>query len=512
MLSTCRVAKVRLTAGLALFLLALAACTRPADDVIRFGLASEPVNLDPRFATDATSARINRLLYQRLVDFDEHTRPAPALATWEHLAGDHYRFHLALDRPPFHDGRPLTARDVAATYAYILDPAHASPHRGPLRLIRRIEVLDDDTLDFFLERADPLFPGYLVIGIVPADSIAAGHPFQTDPVGSGPFRFESWPEPGRLRLLRLADGQRIEFLRIVDPTVRVLKLLRGEVDILQNDLPAELLGYLQRQSGIEVSFGPGSNFAYIGFNLQDPVIRDIRIRRAIACAIDRAAIIKYVLAGAAAPAAALLPPDHWAGNPALAALPYDPEAARTLLAQAGYDAAHPLELDYKTSTDPVRVRIATVIQQQLAEVGIRMKLRSYDWGTFYGDIKAGRFQLYSLSWVGIKTPDIFRYAFHSASLPPEGANRGWLADARVDELIDRAEQGGTLEEQADGYRQVQARLLEVLSYLPLWYEDHVFAARAGIEGYRLAPDGNYDALRDVHRKSRQKRTHRRGAE
>jgi peptide/nickel transport system substrate-binding protein len=496
-----RAGALLLTAGLALCLLTLTACTRPADDVIRFGLASEPVNLDPRFATDATSARINRLIYQRLVDFDDHTRPAPALAKWDRLAGDHYRFHLAPDRPPFHDGHPLTARDVAATYAYILDPAHASPHRGPLRIIRRIEVLDDDTLDFFLERADPLLPGYLVIGILPADGIAAGHPFQTDPIGSGSFRFERWPEPGRLRLVRIDDGQAIEFLRIVDPTVRVLKLLRGEVDILQNDLPAELLGYLQRQDGITVNFGPGSSFAYIGFNFKDPVTRDIRIRQAIAQAIDRAAIIKYVLAGAAAPAAALLPPDHWAGNPALQSIPYDPEAARSLLAQAGYDAAHPLELDYKTSTDPVRVRIATIIQQQLAEVGIHMTLQSYDWGTFYGDIKAGRFQLYSLAWVGIKTPDILRYAFHSASPPPEGANRGRLADDEVDALIDRAEQGATLEAQADGYRRVQARLLELLPYLPLWYEDQVCAVLAGIEGYRLAPDGNYDALRDVHRKS-----------
>jgi peptide/nickel transport system substrate-binding protein len=493
--------KLLLTAGLAL-LLTLAACTRPVDDAIRFGLASEPVNLDPRFATDATSARVNRLLYQRLVDFDEHTRPVPALATWERLAGDHYRFHLDADRPPFHDGQPLTPRDVAATYEYILDPAHASPHRGPLRLIRRIEVLDNNTLDFFLERADPLFPGYLVIGILPANGIASAHPFQTDPVGSGPFRFERWPEPGRLRLVRLADGQRVEFLRIVDPTVRVLKLLRGEVDILQNDLPAEMLGYLKRQDGITVNFGPGSNFAYIGFNLQDPVTRDIRVRRAIAQAIDRTAIIRYVLAGAAAPAAALLPPDHWAGNPALQALPYDPNAARSLLAQAGYDADHPLELDYKTSNDPVRVRIATIIQQQLAGAGIDMKLRSYDWGTFYGDIKAGRFQLYSLAWVGIKTPDIFRYAFHSTSLPPEGANRGRFNDDEVDDLIARAEQGTTLEAQAETYRQLQARLLELLPYLPLWYEDQVSAVRDDIEGYRLAPDGNYDALREVHRKLR----------
>ena len=130
-----------------------------------------------------------------------------------------------------------------------------------------------------------------------------------------------------------------------------------------------------------------------------------------------------------------------------------------------------------------------------------MALQSYDWGTFYGDIKAGRFQLYSLAWVGIKTPDIFRYAFHSESLPPEGANRGRLSDAAVDRLIETAEHGRDLDAQAAAWREVQARLLEILPYVPLWYEDHVYAIRNDLLGYRLARDGNYDSLHDIYRKS-----------
>ena len=483
-------------------LLCLAACAQPQDDAIRFGLAGAPMNLDPRFATDATSARINRLLYQRLVDFDEHIRPVPALASWERLAPQHYRFHLKRPRPDFHDGTPLTARDVAATYRSVLEPGNASPHAGTLQLIRSIEVLDSDTLDFFLHRADPLFPGYAIIGILPAAGIAAGMPFHKAPLGSGAFRMTGWPEPGRLQLTRIADGRQFELLRIGDPTVRVLKLLRGEIDLLQNDLPAELLNYLTVQEGISVEHGPGSNFAYLGFNLADPVTADHRVRRAIAHAIDREAIVRHVLGGAARTAAALLPPEHWAGNTALRPIVYDPERSRQLLHEAGYHTGHPLELDYKTSTDPVRVRIATIMQQQLADVGIRMDLRSYDWGTFFGDIKAGRFQLYSLMWVGIKTPDIFRYAFHSHSLPPAGANRGHLGDSTIDRLIEHAEQGASLEIQAGRYRQVQARLLEQLPYVPLWYEDHVFAARKGISGYRLALDGNYDGLMYVHKNIR----------
>ncbi|MGB5260194.1 MAG: ABC transporter substrate-binding protein [Gammaproteobacteria bacterium] len=481
------------------YMLALSACAQPADDIIRFGLAGTPANLDPRYATDATSARINRLLYQRLVDFDEQVRPVPSLATWERLAPRHYRFYLQRPRPDFHDGSPVTAHDVAATYRSILEPGSTSPHAGTLQLIQRIEVLDADTLDFYLERPDPVFPGFAVIGILPAAGIEARHPFHEAPLGSGPFRIAGWPEPGRLRLVRNSDDQVFEFQHIGDPTVRVLKLLRGEIDLLQNDLPAELLDYLRKRPGITVQSGTGSNFAYLGFNLQDPAMGKLAVRRAIAHAIDRAAIIEHVLGGAARTAAAMLPPEHWAGNPALAPVEYDPGKSRQFLHAAGFDQDNPLMLDYKTSTDPVRVRIATILQQQLAEVGIRITLQSYDWGTFFGDIKAGRFQMYSLMWVGIKTPDIFRYAFHSGSLPPGGANRGRFTDGLTDRLLAEAEQGETLDSQAASWHALQARLLEQLPYVPLWYEDHVVAVRDGVSGYRLSPDGNYDRLIDVHK-------------
>jgi peptide/nickel transport system substrate-binding protein len=477
-----------------LLFLCISACSQPPDGIIRFGLATAPANLDPRYATDATSARINRLLYRRLVDFDEQLRPVPALATWEQLAPRHYRFHLKAGRPVFHDGSVLGAADVAATYRSILAPDSGSPHAGTLQLVRDITVLDEATLDFHLHRPDPVFPGYLAIGILPAAGIDNGYPFHEKPLGNGPFRFSHWPEPGRLVLIRRADDQSVEFLKIGDPTVRVLKLLRGEIDMLQNDLPAELLAYLSGKQDIQVSYGPGSNFSYIGFNLADPVTGDLRVRQAIAHAIDRDAIVRYLFGNAARPAAALLPPGHWAGNPSLEPLAYNLSRSRSLLAAAGYDTDNPLSLSYKTSTDPLRIRIATVIQQQLRDAGIDMALKSYDWGTFFGDIKAGRFQMYSLAWVGIKTPDIFRYAFHSSSLPPEGANRGRLDDNEVDRLVATAGQGASLAAQASAYRQVQARLLELLPYIPLWYEDHVFAARNGISGYRLARDGNYDAL------------------
>lgn len=474
-------------------------CADAPNNTLRFAVSSAPVTLDPRFATDATSSRVNRLLYARLVDFDEQLLPQASLAEWQILSPQHYRFTLGELQRDFHNGVRLTAQDVKATYDSILDEKTASPHRGALKLIERIEVVNENTVDFHLDRADPLFPGYLVIGILPRKLLEQNHPFNQQPMGSGDFRFMSWPEEGKLLIERLRDKQQIELVKVKNPTVRVLKLIRGEVDMMQNNLPPELIQYVSKQDDVVIQKRKGSNYSYLGFNLEDPLTGQLAVREAIAYALNRKEIIRYVLGGAAREASALLPPEHWAGHPRLNITGYQPEKARALLKQAGFSADAPLRLTYKTSNDPFRIRLATIIQQQLADVGIEVELRSYDWGTFYGDIKAGRFQMYSLSWVGIKTPDIFRYVFHSSAVPPNGANRGRYTDAKVDLLIEQAESATDIVKQAKAYRQLQERVLQQLPYVPLWYEDHVFISRKEIHGFTLAHDGNFDGLRNVSR-------------
>ncbi|MHB1241746.1 MAG: ABC transporter substrate-binding protein, partial [Gammaproteobacteria bacterium] len=367
---------------------------------LRFGLATAPITLEPRYATVAASSPIDRLLYRGLVTFDAAARPVPDLAHWERLSPTVYRFHLGARGREFQDGEHLTSADVKATYESILNPATGSPLRDTLKRvagIRSIDTPDPDTVDFVLDRPNALFPSYLTVGILPKRLLDSGHRFAQDPVGSGPFAFVAWPDAERLLLRRRRDGQAFEFLVVRDPTVRVLKLLRGEIDMLQNDLPPELITYLERRKDVRVEHARGTNLTYLGFNLRDPITGQLRVRRAIAHAINRAAIIRYVLGGAARPAESLLPPSHWAGNPDLHGYAYDPARARALLRAAGFGPGHPARITYKTSSDPFRVRLATVIQYQLGQVGIHVHLQSYDWGTFYGDIKSGRFQMYSLS-------------------------------------------------------------------------------------------------------------------
>ena len=485
----------------------LSACNNRSSDpdnsqaVIRFGISSAPVTLDPLQATDATSARINRLIYETLVEFGEDDLPVPGIASWQALSQRHYRFKL-IKTSWFHHDKKLTADDVRATYEAVLDKNTASPQRGSIAHIQRIKVIDENTIDFFLSRNDPLFPAFLTIGIMPADLLSKKHSFNNQPVGSGPFKFSRWPFNGQLFLQRVSDGQSVsnkqdeqivEFLQVKDPTVRVLKLLRGELDIIQNNLPPEHIAYLKKQKGINFISRPGSNYTYLGFNLQDPLTGNLQIRKAIAWALDKDKIIQYALGNAARSAQGFFPSRHWLGAD-LKAYDYNPDRAKQILLSLGYSAQHPLQLSYKTSSDPFRIRIATIIQSQLKKVYIDVDIRSYDWGTFYGDIKKGKFQLYSLTWVGIRTPDIFRYVFHSHSLPPGGANRGRLKDALVDQLIAQAEQETDLQKQARLYRQLQQRLNKLLPYISLWYEDNIAFYRDNIKNYRVSVDGNYDGL------------------
>ena len=287
-----------------------------------------------------------------------------------------------------------------------------------------------------------------------------------------------------LTLQRVADRQTIVLEEVRDPTVRVLKLLRGEADLLQGDLPPELVAYLARQPEVQVQASPGTNFSYLGFNLQDPVLKNPLVRQAIALSIDRPALIKHALVDGSRSATAILPPEHWAGNPDLPEIAYRPEQAKRLLEQAGIRL--PLKLVLKTSTDAQRVRLATIMQAQMQPAGIALEIHSLDWGTFFDDVKHGKFQLYGLTWVGIRTPEIYRLAFHSDAVPPAGANRGRLQDAGLDALIDQQD-----------WKAVTTRIQALMPYAPLWYEGQFAALRRGVSGYQPAPDGNWDALETI---------------
>ncbi len=495
-----------MTTGLSsISLLGLTGCTQPTEDNrIRVGITSRPRMLDPRKATDALSSRVNRLIYRQLIDFDEHFLPIPDLASWQVLSPTHYRFTL-IEQPNFHNGLPMTAYDVVATYQSLLDPDFGSAHRGSLKGIKTVKAINEKQVDFILSAEDALFVGRLVIGILPNSLIEQQHAFHEQPVGSGGCRFVSLSEQ-KLVLERNLDHVLLEFIPVKDATVRVLKLKKGELDIIQNDLSPELVQYCEQQPNFKVEWFEGTNFGYIGFNFEDPLLAQLALRQAIAHGIDRQAIVNAMFHGHARLAEGLLVPEHWSGAADIPPYEFNPAKAKALLenviippelVKKDTQNQKVIELSYKTSNDPTRIRLATIYQSQLKKIGIHLNIQSYDWGTFYNDIKQGRFQLYSLAWVGIKSPDIFQYVFDSEAIPPNGANRGRYRDKKSDQLIRTAGKTSSLEAQAKLYQQLQHRLQETLAIMPLWYEDQYSVMRSNITGYRLYSDGRLDGLLNV---------------
>ena len=228
-----------------------------------------------------------------------------------------------------------------------------------------------------------------------------------------------------------------------DATVRVLEFKKGTLQLLQNDIEPDTVSWLEKKTDAIIESHQGTTFQYVGINLTHPILKHQKVRQALAYAIDRDRIIRYLLKGQAMPANGLLSPLHWAYNETVPHWPYDPARAKQLLDEAGFtdpDGDGPkarFRLSFKSTNIDLRRRIAEAIKEQLREVGIDLEIRTYEWGTFYSDVKKGNFHLFSLAWVGILDPDIYYNIFHSTSVPPNGDNRGRYSNPVVDDLLEQ---------------------------------------------------------------------------
>ncbi|HET6935055.1 MAG TPA: ABC transporter substrate-binding protein, partial [Candidatus Angelobacter sp.] len=328
-------------------------------------------------------------------------------------------------------------------------------------------------------------------------------------IGSGPFRFVR-QEPDSLVEIERNDQywgeharvHRVRFNVVPDATTRALELRKGSADIVPSGaLSADMIRTLRRDSRLVVEQQPGTVLAYLAFNLRDPILKDVRVRQALAHAIDREPILHYLFGDAGRVADSVLPPQHWAYTSDVPHYDYDPNAANTLLDKAGYprgQAGIRFHLLMKTSTDETTRLLAAVLQQQLRAVGIALDIRSFEFATFYSDVSKGAFQLYSLRWIGAnEDPDIFYYAFHSSSFPPKHANRGYYVNNEVDRLIEEGRTTVDQQKRKQVYARVQQILARDLPYINLWYFDNVAVHSTRVKNMLLNPAGNYDFLDSV---------------
>ncbi|MFQ5345760.1 MAG: ABC transporter substrate-binding protein [Mariprofundus sp.] len=492
--------KKNLFVGLLLVLLAGCQAGEQEQGLLRVGLAQMPITLDPRFATDAASVRVQELIHRGLVKLDDAFNVQGDLAErWEHPEPLLWRFYLHSD-VHFSDGSGLDAEDVVATLSAVLDAKMASPLKAGFAAIQAVTAEADDVVVIRLKQADASFLTHLNIGILPASMAHAAHQARRS-IGCGPFRLRSWTESA-LTLERVGVSgsvSAIRFYAVKDPVTRILKLKRGELDFVQNDLPPHLLPYIRKQPELSMQTRPSTTFSYIGLNLQDDILKDVRVRRALAMALDRNKLKKALFADLPELAETVLIPHHWASTP-LAHIPFDLARAGKLLDEAGFPRGSDgvrFTINYRTSTDPTRLRLTTAIAAMWKKIGVKVSIESLEWGGFYARIKRGDFQVFSLAWVGIADPDIYRWILHSDMWPPKGSNRGRYANPQVDAWLDLATAADSQAERKQWYARVEQKMHDDMVYIPLWYDPVVAVSGLRISGFRPKPDGSLRGLMSV---------------
>ncbi len=488
----------------------LVSCSRHPDaDALVVLIESSPTNLDPRIGKDAQSERIDELIFDSLVRKDEHYNIQPSVAdSWDIPDPQTYIFHLHHDIR-FHDGRLLTARDVKWTLDTMRNGSLATVKGAAYKLVDKVETPDDFTIKIHLtEPYAPLLWNLTggAFGVVPYGS---DKNFNRTPIGSGPFRFVRMSPDTDVELVRNEDywGQharisRVRFKIVPDTTTRALELRKGSADIAVTSLTPDIVDTLRRERDLQIQEQPGSSLQYLAFNLRDPILKDVRVRQALAYAIDRGPVIHHLFRDQVRPADSVLPAEHWAYNGDVTHYPPDSAKANALLDQAGYARGQDgirFHLTMKTSTDETTRLLAAVLQQQLRQVGIALDIRSFEFATFFSDVMKGQFQFYSLRWVGYSNqdPDIFEDAFHSASFPPRRDNRGFYANPAVDRLLDEARQSTDQQKRKQLYAEVQRILANDLPYINLWYFDNVVVHSRRVQNLHVGAAGNYDFLTTV---------------
>jgi len=463
-----------------------------AKDTLVIALMSSPTNLDSRVGNDNASGRMFDLIYSGLIKVTPNMDYAPdAAEKWETPDDKTIVFHLN-PNAKFQNGQPVKAADVKWTYDSLMADNFVTSKKSGYSAVDHIEAPDDHTVIFKLKEPNPGIFDNLSLGILPTG--ADTNVYKTKPIGAGPYKVVEFRPDDRVVLEAFdqwhggAPKIKHVIVRIIpDATTRVLEMRRGTVNFEVNQIPFENVAEFDGKSDFRVVKTPGSVYQYIAINIRDPALSKADVRRAVHHAIDRERIIRDIQRGYAKPTDSMLAEGHWARANNLPSYPYDPNKAKQLLAKAGYP--NGFSFVFKTSTDAEANSRAQVIQQMLEQVGINMQIQSNEMSTFFADIGKGNFQMYSLSRNGIQDPDFYYVIFYSKNTPPDGQNRGYYKNPKVDQLLIQGRSTFDRTRRKPVYVEIQKTVQEDLPYISLYLQSNVAVMRNNIDGYVQYPAG-----------------------
>ncbi len=479
--------------------------------------------LDPAFASGVQTGSIVAKLYDGLMRYDyESTDVVPNLAENVEVNDDATVFTITLrDGVTFHDGTPLTAEDVKYSFERVVDPDTASPVswvfedagisgieafvNGEADGISGIEVLDPQTVRITLEQpyAPFLFhlamPAAHIVSKEVASALEAGEDLSSNPVGTGPFELADRVRDSSLTLEAYEDYfagapaiDGVEYRIITDPLITWQEFLAGNLDVsgVPDALFAEITNDPQYEDMLETL--PELAVYYFALNQSFEPFQDLRVRQAVAMAIDRQAIIDGVFNGKDLLANSPIPPGLAGYDPELQAYSYDPEMARQLLTEAGYTDGFDLTI-WSTRT-PTTIAVNEAIQFYLSEIGIRAELNQVDFGTLIDGAINGRAPAFYLSWFADYGD---AYNFLHPLYVASGADRYGYGNPEVAEILSEAATMSELEARVPLYQEAQQRVVEDIPVVYIRYPVTYYAVRPGVTGILNHPIFNADKFMQV---------------
>lgn len=479
--------------------------------VLVVGQIAEPKSIDPQTVTAVNDFRILMNVYDGLVRYKSGTLEVePALAKKWTISPDGlvYTFFLR-DSVSFHDGSNLTAEAVKFNFERMLDKSHPFYDTGPFPLsfffsaIKEIKALDKLTVEFTLN--EPFAPflsnlAYPTGLIVSPDAVKKyGKDFGRHPVGTGPFKFVEWVSNSRVVIEKNGsywEGapalQAVVFRPITDANTRVAEMLSGGIDLMV-EVPPDNLKSLSKDSAYRVYEQAGPHLWFLILNAKEGPFVDKRMRQAVNYAINKEAIVENILQGTAAVAAGPTPPAFsWAYNDNLSPYPYAPEKAKELIKASGNEGAE-LTL-YVTEggsgmLDPVAM--GTAIQADLAKVGLKVKIETYEWNTFLGKVNPGlegKADMAEMAWM-TNDPDTLPFlALRTDAWPDKGGfNSGYYSNPEVDILLEKARQSTDQAERAELYKKMQEIVYEDApwAFIANWKQNAVTSS--SVKNFSLEP-------------------------
>ena len=467
-------------------------------DEIVVAYNSDVVSMDPQNQSDVASGLIIRHIFNRLMSIsDDGELGMDLVESYEMVDDTTYRFKIK-EGVKFHDGSDLTTADVKFTLE------RAKTMSSTISSASHIdEIIVDSDHEFTLKLTAP-YPAILYVlgnmnfSIVPEHIIneQGAEAFAANPIGSGPFKFVEWEPLDHWTIERndeYVDGpafaSKITVKVVPEAGNRCINLETGEADIAlrlsEIDVPN-----VENNPDLIAHAEVGASIEFMGMNCENEYFDDVRVRQAVNYAINKQEIVDTILEGRGEPANTYVGKTIPSYNPDQEDYPFDIAKAKELMAEAGYEDGFDVKI---TVNGDVRTRTATLIQAQLAEIGIDVEIETLEWGTYLDQLKTGELDMYILGWSNstIDPDRSFSTLFPSDQCGYDGNNYTFFKNTEVDKLIAEAAVNTDHEARMKQYQKLQSVLMEQAPWVPLFYQQQPAGTNAKLKGFEYDKNANF---------------------